>query len=195
MPDTKISALAAASSLDGTEPLAIVQDGNTVKLTLADLAAWVKTAESITPTSLPQRGALVYRSSVLSIANNSATNISWNAEDYDTDAIWSLGAPTRLTVPTGVTKVRLGCGTFLPSATYTDVSLAISKNGGTGLDYPGVGAARGSTSATARQVAWTADIAVAAGDYFEARIIQVSSAARDLQINSWFAMRIIEATP
>jgi hypothetical protein len=33
--------------------------------------------------------------------------IPWDATVYDTDAFWSAGNPARLTVPAGISKVRL----------------------------------------------------------------------------------------
>lgn len=198
MADKTLTELTDVGTLSGTQLLYIVDDdGNSRQVTLADLKTFINTDPSIVPSSEPFRGALVYRSSVLSIANASTTVTTWNAEDYDTDSIWSAGAPTRLTVPTGVTKVRLVTQAFLPNATYTSVVLAILKNGGANsLTVPGLGTTRLVPGAEIiRLQCSSAVITVTAGDYFESQIFQTSGAARDLQINSWFSMEIIEATP
>jgi hypothetical protein len=41
------------------------------------------------------------------VADSTDVVVPWNAVVYDTDAFWSAGNPTRLTVPAGVSKVRL----------------------------------------------------------------------------------------
>lgn len=41
------------------------------------------------------------------MGDSSDVTIPWDATVYDTDAFWSAGSPTRLTVPAGVSKVRL----------------------------------------------------------------------------------------
>lgn len=194
-----ISELTAAGTLGGTELFVITDgDGNSRKVTLATLKTFMNTDPTVVPSSEPFRGALAYRSSVLSVANNTGVAIAWNAEDYDTDAIWSVGAPTRLTVPTGVTMVRLNCTLMFPTATYGILSASIIKNGDTSsTSYPGQGGLRvqnDSVSAFVRMGGSTAVISVTGGDYFEVRAVQVSGAARDLDINSWFSMEIVEAT-
>jgi hypothetical protein len=53
------------------------------------------------------RGALVKLTADEPVADSTDVAISWGAAVYDTDGFWSAGTPTRLTVPTGVSKVRL----------------------------------------------------------------------------------------
>jgi hypothetical protein len=187
--------------LGGTEVIHLVDsDGNSRKIALSDLKTFINTDPTVVPSSVPFRGALAYRSSALSIANSTSTNITWNAEDYDTDSIWSAGAPTRLTVPTGVTKVKIISGIVFESATYTLLSLTIIKNGGltTFADYRGQPLSRNQyTNAVGNTVGLnvvTPVLAVSSGDYFEARCIQTSGGARNIITNSWFSMEVIEAT-
>ena len=53
------------------------------------------------------RGALVKLTADEPIADSTDVAIPRDAAVYDTDAFWSAGNPTRLTVPAGVAKVRL----------------------------------------------------------------------------------------
>ena len=191
-----IPALTEVDLLGGTEQLHLVDaEGNSRKVTLADLKTFINTDPTVVPSSVPFRGALARRTSVLSLTNAVFINITWDSALYDTDSIWSAGAPTRLTVPTGVTKIKLGGGTDLPSATYSTLSQLITKNGDTGPDYPGFGSFRTQAGSTLpRNSCSTGVIPVVAGDYFEFRVGQFSGASRDLGVNSWFSMEIVEAT-
>lgn len=42
-----------------------------------------------------------------SIPDATVTAVAWQAAQFDDGAMWSAGDPTRLTVPAGVSKVRL----------------------------------------------------------------------------------------
>jgi len=53
------------------------------------------------------RGVLVRLTADEPVANSTDAAIPWDATIYDTNAYWSAGSPTRLTVPAGVSKVRL----------------------------------------------------------------------------------------
>lgn len=53
------------------------------------------------------RGALVRITADEPVADSTDVAIPWDDTVYDTDSFWSAGTPTRLTVPAGVTKVRL----------------------------------------------------------------------------------------
>lgn len=44
--------------------------------------------------------AAIYRSTAQSIPNSSATVVTWDTSDYDSDNIWSAASPTRLTCGT-----------------------------------------------------------------------------------------------
>lgn len=91
--------------------LVVDASGNSRKLTMAELKTLVNTDPSIVPSNLPYRGARVRRTANLNIANSTSVSVSWQSdaapEARDTDGIWNIGSPTRLVVPTGVTKVRL----------------------------------------------------------------------------------------
>lgn len=47
----------------------------------------------------PFSGALVTRSTDLTVANDAFQLVTWDTEEYDTDSYWSLGAADRLVIP------------------------------------------------------------------------------------------------
>lgn len=143
------------------------------------------------------RGALVTKSANQTTADyTTATAISWNTEvgGYDTDNIHDNSIQnTRLTVPTGVTKVSLAGQADLASVTADQwVLLTIRKNGSPA--YVGAGRQASEIGASAPTIqARTADIDVTAGDYFEL-FMQIES-DNSVTVNAqstWFQMRIIE---
>lgn len=122
------------------------------------------------------RGALVTRNT------NSSANTTWpkiflpNTSVYDTDSIWNSGVnPTRLTVPNGVSRIRLQYYVILTASTFTGSIVLAMRQNGTTDDYPGaattnvkisqnVGFLRNSYFGT------TAVIPAVAGDYYEVRV-------------------------
>lgn len=172
---------------DDTEAVAADKDKS---MTFTELLAFITASIP----ALSFRGALARRTTVQSIPNNTGTNVTFESALYDTDTAWSGGAPTRLTVPAGVSYVRLTGGILLPSAAYTATSALIVKNGGTTPDYPGFGSLRnpGASTDFARNSLTTSVIPVTPGDYFELRVVQTSGSAQDLAAASYLAMEIIE---
>lgn len=59
-------------------------------------------------------GALMYKTADQSIPNNTTTTITWAAEGYDIGNWWSAGSPNQFTVPTGITKVKVNLGLYIP---------------------------------------------------------------------------------
>jgi hypothetical protein len=76
------------------------------------------------------RGCLVYSSTNLTYTT-SDTELLWNSEYYDTDGIHSTSTNTgRLTVPAGVTKIKLTCcAQYTSSSSGTYTIARIYKNG------------------------------------------------------------------
>lgn len=147
--------------------------------------------------ALADKGALVYRNTDQSISTSSSTTLNWDLEDYDTDSIHdTVTNNSRLTVPTGVTRVRAyGLAIWQAhSSGYRHVR--ILKNGAT--TYNGLGAQTSNSNAGSAehnmQVS-TAIIDVVAGDYFEMSAYQTSGSTLNIEggVNhSWFAMEIIK---
>lgn len=127
---------------------------------------------------------------------NQSTTGTWtafvwdNANDRDTDGFWSAGNPSRLTVPAGVTKVRLRASLWIDNSdTIGNHGFVFYKNdgqplgttnfnfGGGGYNNPGCGAA-------------TDVLDVVEGDYFELRYF--ISESFSIGTSSWFAIEVIE---
>jgi hypothetical protein len=141
------------------------------------------------------RGALVTRAAQQSGANYSGVvAIAWDSEVYDTDGIHDpVTNNTRLTVPSGVTKVRLQANVDMTSVTASsDTVVFINKNGATFTGTPRQRLNAGVT-VPSHNIA-TAVVTVSAGDYFELVLFSADTSI-DIRIAdgaSWFAMEIIE---
>lgn len=118
----------------------------------------------------------------------------FDTELFDTDAIHVASPNTRLTVPTGVTRVRLKARVSWTATIAADagVALTIYKNGS--ADYRGLGKATGGQAAYTNPTleCSTIDLVVVAGDYFEAVADTTDAASTIDASDSWFQMRILE---
>jgi hypothetical protein len=143
---------------------------------------------------LKPRGCLVRRSTAQSVPHNTWTAVQWNTEDYDTDAIHDVASSnTRLTVPSGVSKVRLLANMRWDDSNSTGYRIAhLRKNGGSfnGM-FEDKRDARGASSCNLASPV----LLVTGGDYFETFVFQTSGGTlsfADQTDRSWFAMEIIE---
>jgi hypothetical protein len=194
---TKISELPdLPGSVLGTDQIAIVRGGVTYKVAASALKTFANTDPTVVPSSEPFRGALVKRTT-------DATGITfpyfvaWQTEVYDTDGFWDIAFPSRLTIPAGITKVRLNaCVAFEQLGNAGAVFASFYKNNVT-LD-PSVGfTMRQSNSGYSDNTTpiFSPVIDVIAGDYFEVRTIQ-SMTGMDAVLNSYrtfFALEVVEA--
>jgi hypothetical protein len=142
-----------------------------------------------TRVALPFRGALARKTSTQSIAANTDTAIAFNGTTYDTDGFWSSGNPTRLTVPAGITRVRLACAWRMTGGA-ANVQTKMLRNG---ADFVGMASISASTGFTNGHLfAATAVVSVAAGDFFEA--VAICSAARTIDSGerTWFSIEVVE---
>jgi len=124
-------------------------------------------------------GAMVYLTpaSTQNIPNALETTVSWDLTYYNDDAFWDAGDPTRLTVPAGVTRVRLSAGIRWVQNLAGVRNVVIRSN------PSGVYDANSNWAADNRPSDLTADctlitgiIPVVAGDYFEVAVYQDSGA-------------------
>jgi len=149
---------------------------------------------AITNVSSAFRGVLVDKASVLqTITNATNTPLTWTSEQYDTDNIHDNAVNnTRLTVPAGVTKVRIWGKYRWDNSNSGERRGSITKNGL--FTYVGMGqisdAAHDEINITQTQ---TAILTVTNGDYFEFQALQSSGASLGVQGSvAWFCMEIIE---
>lgn len=150
--------------------------------------------------SRAHRGAKVYLSSNQSIAAGGPDIIDFDSEDYDTDGIHEgVTNPSRLTVPSGVTKIKLSCGIYWGDNTETSRYRIANFMKNTGA-MTGNGASPDYqvtviSSQIVHQRINSSVIEVTAGDYFEVRVEHTATSAINVNGgsgNSWFAMEIIE---
>jgi hypothetical protein len=140
------------------------------------------------------RGALVRHSVNVSIPNNTATTLPMDTEDRDTDAIHDTVTNTgRLTVPSGVTQVRLRANVHFATAAAAGSfrQMQLQKNGvqvqgGFVAQTPG-------TTAAAILNGQSALLDVVAGDFFTVVVQQDSGSAINVVagVDTWFEMEIV----
>jgi hypothetical protein len=199
MSDKTYPQLDAFDGLTGAEICALHQDGRLVRLTLAELAQWIKTAESFVPASEPFEGVLARRTSTLA-AVTFPLMVPWQDTDYDTMGFWSGAAPTRLTVPAGVSKVRLsGMASFNSAAQAGSLTCSIRRNGATEPNAL-LNVLREGSTGFANNGAWTWSpvLPVAPGDYFEMRVVLSGMpSVTDLEHDgaTFFALEVVEKAP
>jgi len=138
-------------------------------------------------------GAMAGTNIAQSIPNATQTAAKYELEDYDTDALHdNVTNNTRMTVPTGWTKVRLFGGTHWASNGTGSRILEFWKNGAT---------FRGGSRVRARAIGGSAHalaspaVPVVAGDYFELMVWQNRGSALNLSgltTFNYFAMERAE---
>jgi hypothetical protein len=185
-----------AGTLSSTGVLHFVDgDGNSRKMTLADLKTFINTDPTVVPSSVEYRGARVEKSATQSISNNTATILTWASAARNTDSIWSSGASTRLTVPTGVTKVIVA-GNIDWAAGATGVRRVNFLKNGSGFSGGAADYRAAATSEFHRQNIVSDVLDVTAGDYFEMQVTHTQGSALNITNGNltWFAMRIVQAS-
>jgi len=144
------------------------------------------------------RGCLVYLDSNQSLSTGTPANIAFDQEDYDTDTIHDNATNnTRLTVPSGVTKVRISYNVqFASNSTgYRNIVVYRSSTDAfIGNTTVSVEAVTGDVTIINAQ---TPVLTVSSGVYFEIAGLQDSGGALNVIGNiigsaTWFSMEIIE---
>ena len=181
--------LMARQGTDGAGTVESVVAGAGITVDNTDPTAPVVSAISF-------RGARVKMSAGQSIPTSTApyTPIGFDQEDYDTSSLHSTSSNnSRLTVPAGVTKVKVTAqANFQANGTGYRI-LAIYKNGADLSPRVEImqTAPIAGTSVTVNVA--TGVVPVVAGDYFEAVVYQSSGGALNIQSGAtWATMEIIE---
>ena len=144
--------------------------------------------------SASRRGAFVKRSAGQSIPTAALTTMNWDAEEYDTDNIHdNVTNNSRLTVPAGITQVRVSGQVRWEGNATGERQFIIQKNG---VNVEGAGAHYIPAGTTSNRVfgATTPALSVVAGDYFTAVVFQSSGVAIEVQVSgeTWFAMELLK---
>lgn len=193
--DTGLAANAAGNHTGTWQGYSPSQVDQTVR---DDLNAHIAKTAADDVHGLAFKGAMAKLSATQSIPNATVTVISWGATEYDTSGFWSAASPTRLTVPSGVSKVRVKGSTSFASITDDTPRYVSFRKNGTGSFAGNAQLYFRNVSdfgyRLSRAVAETAVLNVAAGDYFEMVVSQNSSAALDFLNDSfaWFALEVIQ---
>jgi hypothetical protein len=143
------------------------------------------------------RGCLAFLVNNQAISDVTTTTINFDGESYDTDSIHdTVTNNSRLTVPSGVTKVRLCAQVNFQTGSTTAAfrSIEIAKNGA--LTYAGTPKFNLEDQFGIGQV-FSPVVSVVAGDYFTAQAYQASGGSMLILGTAsgsltWFAMEIIE---
>lgn len=151
--------------------------------------------------ALPFKGALVKLTADESLANATLLAIPWDAEVYDEGGFWVIGSPTRLTVPEGVTKIRLtGNLGILSGLTADRILVRIKKNGDLAQTFQTAQDIDPITGAPTISFS-TPVFEVVATDYFEMMAFQDSGGALSIdaagvggETRTFFGIEAIEAT-
>lgn len=152
---------------------------------------YIKSPDPIPPPSF--RGALVQNPSWKLVPKNALTLITWTVEIYNTDNIHdNVLNPSRLTVPPGVSMVKLFAqGNWQMNSTGARRILIYKNNNPT---LPLLADFRQISTYTYQSIASPA-IPVSPGDYFELYVFQSSAINLSFPLNheiTWFAMEIIK---
>lgn len=171
---TGVSAPIAVSAADYFECLSNV-----------DVTAETRSWAAIEKLAAALKYALVYRSGTLALSAGAATSVGFDSEVADTDA-WhdTVTNNSRLTVPSGVTCVRLAANIDTSSATQLVRMTFLKAN----ASFVGRTFVNQEINSTMQLNMISAPVEVTAGDYFELSVL--ASSARTLQANEavWFSI-------
>lgn len=191
--ETGLGTYSAANTLTRTAVTDSSNSGSAVSFSAGNK----RVSMSAVAATLKHRGALVAKAADQTGANYSTASavVTWDSEIYDTDGFHdSVTNNSRLTVPNGVSKVRLLTQTsfLLVTASSTIIILQIQKNGS--LVFGGVPMSRDSVANTDPQVQTASPVLpVVPGDYFEVLLTVAGDTSVTLtSANSWFAVEVVE---
>ncbi len=138
------------------------------------------------------KGCLVARTTTQSISDNTNTVASFNSEVYDEGNFYSSGQPTRLTIPAGVSKVKLSGNVIFASHSTGWRRITISKNGGGFIGSFDIRMNAVNGTDTGLQGS-TPVIDVVEGDYFELGVHHTRGSALNTVANTlWFSIEAID---
>lgn len=143
-------------------------------------------------------GAILSKSSPQELANNTPEILTWDTAEVDTGGFWNAGNPTRITIPSGVSRVRFYAGAqweALGSAGPRTIELV--KNSAT---FAGAVSERRVTTANVLDEAMNCMVSgvieVAAGDVYEIQAMQTNGSTVDCDVlaeaTTFFAVEVIE---
>ena len=136
-------------------------------------------------------GALVKLKENQPFDSNTYAMAIWGGAIYNTDGYWDPENPTRLTVPKGVTKVKVLASILWESNNDGFRQLRLKKNGNYAYGLPYV---RYQAVSTSGATGTSSVIEVEEGDYFELDVVQTSGKSINLREDSytWMSIEAVE---
>lgn len=120
--------------------------------------------------------------------------IVYDTQVYDTDNFWDSGVTSKITIPAGITKVKLSARVVFGDNQVGDRTVSIAKNGS--VSYAGL--PRSTTTPTSAgfhsMLIDTPVLEVTEGDYFQLIANQTSDVTLSIvhgEIQSWFALQVV----
>jgi hypothetical protein len=167
MPDTKISALTDAASVNRTDEIVIVQGSTNKRATVDELSAGMAV------------GARVYHNADQAIATGTVTLLSFNSERWDTAALHDTATNnSRLTAPAAGYYLVIGQVDFAANATGIR-QLYLRKNGTTYIAI-----ANFAPHTQAARIEVTTIVHLVATDYVEILAYQDSGGSLNVTYNA-----------
>ena len=122
----------------------------------------------------------------------SLVHVDWEAETYDEGGFWDVGAPSRITIPGGVSLVRFFAGLrFEAGVASSHMFCNIDKNGGSFIGGGALEPEAMATTSTTRLAIASAPVAVVEGDYFEVQTRGSTSIDILADPQSYFGMEVL----
>ena len=139
-------------------------------------------------------GAMAKLDSNISLNTKTTLYVPWQSTLYNTSGFWNPTNPTRLTVPKGVSKVRIGANVLWSSNATGSRLLRVKQNGNYTAGLPYVLKTTEGTSATQGS---SGVIPVKEGDYFELEVRHEAGVAIDFRADpyTWFSIEVVELEP
>lgn len=180
-------------SVDNTAVVAPIAGVDWIRLGDSGLDPWpLVDGSSVQPVAVGEwRGALAHRTTNQTLPITTETPIIWESAEEDTDGFLDIGGtyPSRITIPAGVSRVRLVANVELSSVS-ADAYLWFEKNGNL---FIGGGYADNNTNSGDYLEISTGSIPVVEGDYLQV-IAYGASAGSIAGTNglTWVAVEVIE---
>lgn len=129
-----------------------------------------------------------------SIQNNTATMAVWGLIDYDTDNFFDSNYPTRLTVPAGVSKVRLISQNIWQRGNGSGWRQNVIKKNGQFFPGDPCITVLANNVTTTDLVAISPPLPVQQGDFFENEVFHNDGAALPLlaSTGTFFSIEVVE---
>lgn len=156
-------------------------------------AAWTGSADM----SYQAGATIVYTVNQQTIPDDNDAAIIWSNVLRDALGLWDPANPTRLTVPPGVSKVRVsGNIRFSPTTIVGKFHFTLFKNGALFIGTPFLEIGTAGFSIYPAGNITSPELIVSPGDYFEFVVLQQTGGTfqteNDIPVVNWFSMEILQ---